>query len=99
MRPALPCLLALALLATCARFPDLEGAAMRDTSDAPYPALVPLDALLAEAAGPAFGERARRGLEARAAALRSRAAALRARPVIDRATRARLLAAMAWHSR
>jgi len=99
MRPALPRLLALALLAACARFPELEGAATRGVLDAPYPALVPLDALLAEAAAPGMGVEASAGLQARAAALRARAAALRARPVIDRATRSRLRAAIARHSR
>lgn len=99
MRPALPCLLVLALLAACARFPELEGAAARGVASAPYPRLVPLDALLAEAAAPGRGEEASRGLQARAAALRARAAALRARPVLDRATRARLQAAVARHSR
>jgi hypothetical protein len=99
MRPALPCLLALALIAACARFPELQGEAARGVANAPYPGLVPLDALLSEAAAPVRGEEARRGLAARAATLRARAAALRARPVIDRATRARLRAALARHSR
>jgi hypothetical protein len=99
MRPALPRLLALALLAACASFPKLDGAATRAAPSGPYPALVPLDALLAEAGAPGRGVEASQGLQARAAALKARAAALRGRPVIDRATRARLDAAVARHSR
>lgn len=92
MRPALLTLLA---IAACTQFPDLDSRTTRAAMNAPYPALVPLDALLAGLPAMDRGEVITRGLEGRAAGLRARAAALRARAVIDSGTRARLAAAVA----
>ncbi|MFC2968379.1 hypothetical protein [Acidimangrovimonas pyrenivorans] len=80
----------------CTGFPDLDTAISAETRAAPYPALLPLDALLAGGDGTATAE-AGATLTARAAALRARARALRG-PVIDETTRARLAAAVARHS-
>jgi hypothetical protein len=95
MRPAL---LATLVIAACAQFPDLDTRTTRAAMNAPYPSLVPTEALLAGLPPPERGEVIARGLSGRAAALRARAAALRARAVIDGATRARLQAAVARHS-
>jgi hypothetical protein len=96
MRPAL---LALLMIAACAQFPDLDSRTSRASMNAPYPDLVPMDALLASLPAMDRGEVITRGLQGRAAGLRARAAALRGRPVIDRATRAVLLAAIARNRR
>ena len=68
---------ALALLAAGCTPPDLPAA--RLPADTPYPSLVPVEPLLAEAARPPSPdpETARQAQEARAAALRARAARLR----------------------
>ena len=80
-------------LAACAPPEDLPPALTAvAASDAPYPALAPLAGLLAQGAAPG---RVSAQTEARvtsaAAALRARAAALRG-PVVDPATRARMVA-------
>ncbi len=70
------CALIAAPLSGCVQFPDL---ASRDTPPAPaYPAILPLDDLLAQVAvtGPSPGV----ALAARAAALQARADALRTLP-------------------
>lgn len=99
-RPALIPAAALVLaLASCAEFPELDRAMSSRARSAPYPRLLPMQTLLA--ASPArSGEVAfaTGALPARAASLRARARALRARPVIDTATRARLMAAVARHN-
>lgn len=70
------CALLAATLTGCARFPDL---AARDTPPAPaYPAILPLDDLLAQAA--LTGPSAEAALAARAKALQARANALRTGP-------------------
>lgn len=83
-------LLALAL-AGCTPLPDF--AAFPEGADAPPPALLPIDRLLAGTDAPAMAEAQGQGLSARAARLRARAALMRG-PVHDPATRARLAAAV-----
>jgi hypothetical protein len=68
---------ALAVMAAGCAPPDLPPAQL--PADTPYPRLVPVEPLLAEAARPPVPdpEAARQAQEGRAAALRARAAALR----------------------
>ncbi|MEO0938536.1 MAG: hypothetical protein AAFY38_10320 [Pseudomonadota bacterium] len=76
-------------LAACTQFPELDGATSARAEAADYPALVPLEPLLANrrsAAAPPPAADA----ESRVTALRARAARLRSRPVIDSATRRRM---------
>ena len=87
----LPCLLALVLAASCTPLPDF--AAFPEGADAPPPALLPIDQLLAGTDAPAVAETQGQGLSARAARLRARAALMRG-PVHDPETRARLAAAV-----
>ncbi len=84
------------LLAGCADFPALDAAISDRARAADYPVILPLDALLAQGDIAALPQGAA-SLPARADALRARARALAARPVIDAATRARLLAAVQRH--
>ena len=103
-RPSIALALALTLpmnaalpLAGCTEMPDLDGAISRQARNAPYPAILPLEALDLPASGEtgaALAEAAR--LAARAHALRMRAAAIR-RAIIDEATRKRMEAAVARH--
>lgn len=96
MRLALPMILALILLpalAACTRFPELDARPGRAPADTPYPALVPLEDLLAGAALPGRAEAAGASLESRAALLRRRAAALRGQTVAEGAERLRQLEA------
>ncbi|WP_296761739.1 hypothetical protein [Sediminimonas sp.] len=80
---ALACLATLTLLAAapagCARFPALDDTITPEAEAAAYPALVPIEPLLAD--GPAGADTDARqdeaALMARAAALRARAAELR----------------------
>ncbi|MFV2038470.1 MAG: hypothetical protein ACC646_12850 [Paracoccaceae bacterium] len=81
------------LLAGCAQFPDLDGRISESARNAPFPALINLDALLSAAYdGGDAAAAASATLSAQVAALRTRAAALRG-PVVDRRTRARMAAA------
>ncbi|MBW7922870.1 MAG: hypothetical protein H3C51_12330 [Rubellimicrobium sp.] len=64
-------------LAACAGFPELDARLDDADRNAPWPALVPVAPLLAEAGAP--GATASGDLDARLAALRARADALRAR--------------------
>lgn len=70
---------ACAALSACDRPPDLLGDRAPEVAAAPYPKLLPLDALVAATPPPAPADPAA-GTEARAAALNARAAALRALP-------------------
>lgn len=90
----LPVLLAVALaLSACASVPAID-ALPPATSDAAPPALVPIDDLLAQAAGPSVAESAGAALAARAARLKARARLMRG-PVLDPDTRAALAEAIA----
>lgn len=73
---AAPALLALTL-AACGTFPELDARLDDADRTAPWPDLVPVAPLLAEAGAP--GEAAPDDLAARLAALQARADALRAR--------------------
>lgn len=94
MRPSLACLICLFALSACTEFPALEGTIAPAQTNAPYPDLVPLSPLIAQAnAGNAAqdgAQSAQSALEPRLAALRARAARLRG-PVIPASQRARLL--------
>lgn len=90
MRIAL--ILALTLFAACTPMPALEGRIGAEARAAPFPALVPIETLLAQAAssGGALGTPDfTGGIPARLAALAGRARALR-QPVMNAAERARL---------
>lgn len=76
MRPAL-LFLTFTLLAACTPFPELDNSPTRAPANAPWPPLVPLDPLMAQAGTPDRAEAAAETLEARGAALRARAAAIR----------------------
>lgn len=66
-------------LSACAEPPDLLGADKPAVTAAPYPTLLPLDAIVAATPPPAPVDPAA-PVEARAASLNARAAALRAMP-------------------
>ncbi len=96
-------------LAGCSTFPELEQTASARARMAPYPQILPMEELLppdrggrpdgrATPADERAGSRLAPGaLPARLAGLQRRARLLRARPVIDSASRARMLAALARH--
>ena len=69
----------LAALAGCTQFPELDQATNPAAFQAPYPSLLPFEALQASTALPAAVDPAA-ALAARVAALRARAAALNALP-------------------
>ncbi|WP_299146035.1 hypothetical protein [uncultured Tateyamaria sp.] len=85
--PILFCL----VLAACAQFPELDSTVSPDVANADFPALVPLEPLLA-ASDPIVSDpdQTTQTLNRRVAALRARANALQRRPIVDAATRARL---------
>lgn len=87
MRLVFPLLFA---LTACTEFPALDGTVPPSVSDAPFPALVPLAPLIAQAAvADRGGADAQAALTPRLAALRARAAGLRG-PVIAAPTRTRM---------
>lgn len=79
MRPAVLPMIACALLSACARPQALDDAHSPAVAAAPYPSLLPLDALVA-ATPPAAPDNPEAAVAARAANLNARAAALRALP-------------------
>ncbi len=87
MRPIAVLVPVLALCA-CTQFPELDQTATTGVSEAPYPDLLPLSALLADRAPTATREEAA-ALTGRAEALRRRADALRG-DVIEPEARTRL---------
>ena len=90
-------MLPLALLcAGCTQFPELDATIPPSVEIAPFPALVPIEPLLAANARVVSDPAATtETLEQRVAALRVRARALQNRPVLDANTRARLRRALA----
>ena len=89
VRPVLlPGLLALAL-AACADFPELEGAVDAKAARAPYPELLPHDAVIAATTPDTTADDPGAALAAGAAALKARAAGLGG-PILPPAERARL---------
>lgn len=88
MRFSLPFLIA---LAACAQFPELDGTVSPDLANAPFPDLVPLAPLFAQANTTARNApEVASTLTPRLAALNARAARLRG-PVLSAADRARLI--------
>ncbi len=85
-----------ALLAGCSDFPELDDAVSPTARKAGYPALLPIDQLIAGAKDVQITEETVSSLQSRIARLNARAARLRG-PVIDAATRARMRAAIARH--
>ena len=88
----------LVLAATgCTQFPELDRAVSARARAAAYPQILPMDGLerdvQATGSGSGLGN-----LPGRLARLQSRARSMRARPVVDSATRARMMAALARHS-
>lgn len=72
------CLAALTLLAACTQFPALDSRATPELLASDYPALVPVDPLLAEAeAGQVNIPQTENGLTSRVERLQARAARLR----------------------
>lgn len=89
--PTLTLGLVLALTVTgCAAPPDLRGQASAAARAAPYPSLVPIEGLLAEAAKGRLDADTVAQFEARIAGLQRRGAALRRQMVLTRSERARL---------
>jgi hypothetical protein len=72
-------LLASAILAGCASFPEVDAAERRLGTAGPPPVLVPLETVLPSAAPGRATEATAASVEGRAAGLRARAAALRNR--------------------
>jgi hypothetical protein len=71
-------LLASAVMGGCTQLPDLDSQITPAAKAAPYPALVPLDPLLDQAAASQTTQTTTGAQNARAAALRARAAQMRA---------------------
>ena len=99
--PGSPCgspraagLLLCLLITGCTPFPELEARISPEARRAPYPALLPMDALLARRGTDRLAPEAADEMKARVARLRARARALAARPVLTAAERARLLSAL-----
>ena len=77
-------------LGACTQFPELDETVGPEAEAADYPALVPLEPILAEAAAaPERNAQTEDALEARTAALRARAAGLR-QGVVDDETQERM---------
>ncbi len=92
MRPSLIIctVLASSLLAGCTDMPDLDDRLTPAARSAPYPALVPVEPLLAQAsADQQITDDTAPALQSRVAGLRARAARLRG-SVVDGSTRSRM---------
>jgi hypothetical protein len=83
-------LVLLTLLTACAQFPALDEGVSEADRNAPYPTLIPLAPLIAQADA-LGGSVSNIGFDGRIATLNARAAALRG-GIIDPATRARMRA-------
>ncbi|AKS46793.1 hypothetical protein SAMN05444287_1916 [Octadecabacter temperatus] len=91
MRFALALFALLAALPSCTEFPELDSTVSSEVANAPYPELVPLAPLLAQAnTSTGAAEIANTNIDSRLSNLRARAARLRG-PVIPAAIRARML--------
>lgn len=93
MRPAPFALIV--LLCACADpdLPDLRQAVSAEARRAPYPTLLPADALIARSQAGSHVVVQTADFESRVARLKQRAALLRNRPILDAASRLRLLRA------
>ena len=85
-------LCALCLLAACTRFPELDAAVSDDVATADFPALAPLDPLLARAEAGEADEEDMEEVSGRADDLRDRGAELGQGETTDAAARAALAA-------
>ena len=84
-------ILLVCVLSACAEFPALDGTIDPGLANAPYPALMPLGPILAQAGTSDSGAAlAQQALSPRLANLRARANGLRG-PVIPAASRSRML--------
>ncbi len=85
-----------ATLVGCSDFPELDAVVSDRARNAAYPEILPLSALVASVppvqTGLGVGN-----LTSRLQNLRARAAIARSRPVVDAATRARMMAALNRH--
>ena len=91
MRFAFTLFALLSALPACTEFPELDATVSPEQSNAPFPELVPLAPLLAQAnASSSAAELVNTDIEPRLANLRARAVRLRG-PVIPAAVRARML--------
>lgn len=84
-----PIVAACVLLGACTQFPDLDARLDSAAAKADYPALVPVEPLLAGTEQAQITPQTHTDLTARISALRARAARLRG-TVIDSATRTRM---------
>lgn len=75
-------------LAACTEFPELDVAVPDSATKGPYPALLPMEQILA-GPEPTVSEETLGNMQSRVAALKARASRLR-RPVVDAPTRARM---------
>ena len=83
-------------LSGCIDVPELDRSQDPSLANAPYPALIPLEPVLAGRGDPAEqADEEEAGLAARVAALNAQASALAAQPVLDPADKARLTSAAA----
>lgn len=76
-------------LAACTQFPELDQSVSAEARNGAFPALVPVEVLLADAPQQQASDTTTTSLEARAAALRSRAARLKG-TVLNSSARERL---------
>ncbi|MEM9583376.1 MAG: hypothetical protein AAGA08_09710 [Pseudomonadota bacterium] len=84
----------LVILSACAQIQPERGDAISQAAlNAPYPALVPIDGLLAKAEAGSTVEAQTDGFQARVARLKQRAAALSGRSIVDGASRLKLIEA------
>lgn len=77
----LPVLSLAAMLPGCTEFPDIHAAESPQVQSAPYPALAPLETVLAQTQGATLTEETAAGISAQGAAAQARGAALLARPL------------------
>ena len=84
-------------VSACTDFPELDAAVSERAKRADYPTLVAIDGILSGANEYQITPATIGDLQSRIARLRARAARLK-RPVIDRASRSKLNAAIARHS-
>jgi len=80
MRPIFLMLSSLILAAGCAQFPEVDAATDPEVANAPYPALVPVEAVL-ENEAPRLDETSEAGLEAQVNRLKRRASDLQNAPI------------------
>lgn len=92
MRAATALLICLTLTA-CTQFPELDNTISPEVETSKFPALLPLETLMAEAT-PVVSDpvQTTQTLEARVTALKARARALQRHSIVDPATRARMRA-------